>query len=258
MATEQRSWHKKKRWILPLLLLFPPVGILLVWLTRWPQWAKISLTSVSALVVVMALASPEEPTSTAEQQSQSPAPAEKVSPRPKFTPTAKPEPSRPPESTPTVATPSPFPTVASTPKPKPTPSFTEMRIQATPAVLTSQDSGSKINVRVAPSTESTAQHYGYAGDPVKLIGESTGSDGYTWYKVNFDVSGAIGWVRSDFISQTPATETAEEVENGPVRDPYVGTCDCPYDLMSNGSPCGGRSAYSRPGGKSPICYTDDQ
>ncbi|MGV1910363.1 SH3 domain-containing protein [Agrobacterium vitis] len=40
----------------------------------------------------------------------------------------------------------------------------------------------------------------------------------------------------------------------PMRDPYVGTCDCPYDLMRNGRACGGRSAYSRPGGRSPQCY----
>jgi hypothetical protein len=32
----------------------------------------------------------------------------------------------------------------------------------------------------------------------------------------------------------------------PVREPYVGTCDCLYDLASNGTHCGGRSAYSQP------------
>lgn len=40
----------------------------------------------------------------------------------------------------------------------------------------------------------------------------------------------------------------------PARAPLVGTCDCPYDLMRNGRACGGRSAYSRPGGRSPVCY----
>lgn len=33
-------------------------------------------------------------------------------------------------------------------------------------------------------------------------------------------------------------------------------CACPYNLASNGSHCGGRSAYSRRGGASPICYPD--
>jgi hypothetical protein len=38
---------------------------------------------------------------------------------------------------------------------------------------------------------------------------------------------------------------------------YPGNCPCPYNLARNGSQCGGRSAYSRPGGYAPICYPDD-
>ena len=38
------------------------------------------------------------------------------------------------------------------------------------------------------------------------------------------------------------------------REPRPGSCDCPYDYTSSGSRCGGRSAYSRPGGASPVCY----
>ena len=34
-------------------------------------------------------------------------------------------------------------------------------------------------------------------------------------------------------------------------------CACPYNLARNGSQCGGRSAYSRPGGASPLCYAKD-
>src|SRR4051812_34752370 len=34
-------------------------------------------------------------------------------------------------------------------------------------------------------------------------------------------------------------------------------CACPYDLARNGSLCGGRSAYSRPGGATPLCYPND-
>jgi hypothetical protein len=34
-------------------------------------------------------------------------------------------------------------------------------------------------------------------------------------------------------------------------------CACPADLARNGSRCGGRSAYSRPGGASPKCYVSD-
>jgi hypothetical protein len=34
-------------------------------------------------------------------------------------------------------------------------------------------------------------------------------------------------------------------------------CACPYNLARNGSRCGGRSAYSRPGGAAPLCYPSD-
>jgi hypothetical protein len=34
-------------------------------------------------------------------------------------------------------------------------------------------------------------------------------------------------------------------------------CACPDDLARNGSRCGGRSAYSRPGGAEPRCYVSD-
>jgi hypothetical protein len=44
------------------------------------------------------------------------------------------------------------------------------------------------------------------------------------------------------------------------RDQYYATghpCACPDDTARNGSSCGGRSAYSRPGGASPLCYPSD-
>ncbi len=34
-------------------------------------------------------------------------------------------------------------------------------------------------------------------------------------------------------------------------------CACPYNPARNGSRCGGRSAYSRPGGASPLCFDRD-
>ncbi|MEY9981611.1 hypothetical protein ABH995_000948 [Bradyrhizobium yuanmingense] len=44
------------------------------------------------------------------------------------------------------------------------------------------------------------------------------------------------------------------------RNQYHATgrpCACPDDLMRNGRACGGRSAYSRPGGSVPLCYPTD-
>jgi hypothetical protein len=44
------------------------------------------------------------------------------------------------------------------------------------------------------------------------------------------------------------------------REDYYATghpCACPYDRAQNGSSCGGRSAYSRPGGAEPKCFPKD-
>lgn len=38
---------------------------------------------------------------------------------------------------------------------------------------------------------------------------------------------------------------------------YPGNCPCPYNAARNGSSCGRRSAYSRPGGYAPLCYPAD-
>jgi hypothetical protein len=38
---------------------------------------------------------------------------------------------------------------------------------------------------------------------------------------------------------------------------YPGNCPCPYNSASNGSSCGRRSAYSKPGGYAPVCYPGD-
>lgn len=38
---------------------------------------------------------------------------------------------------------------------------------------------------------------------------------------------------------------------------YTGSCPCPYNMDRAGRRCGGRSAYSRAGGASPLCYPGD-
>jgi hypothetical protein len=38
---------------------------------------------------------------------------------------------------------------------------------------------------------------------------------------------------------------------------YSGSCPCPYYTDRAGRRCGRRSAYSRPGGASPLCYESD-
>ena len=54
--------------------------------------------------------------------------------------------------------------------------------------------------------------------------------------------------------------TNDEIKQELIRQSissYSGSCPCPYNSARNGSKCGGRSAYSRPGGYSPLCYPSD-
>lgn len=51
-----------------------------------------------------------------------------------------------------------------------------------------------------------------------------------------------------------------EIKQQIIRDSiasYPGNCPCPYNVARNGSSCGARSAYSKPGGYDPICYPRD-
>lgn len=76
-----------------------------------------------------------------------------------------------------------------------------------------------------------------------------------------------GWVSSRYLSETrpayspPARAAARSrarasgaSSSGGYRAPSSGRCDCPYHTDSAGRRCGARSAYSRPGGRSPRCY----
>lgn len=54
--------------------------------------------------------------------------------------------------------------------------------------------------------------------------------------------------------------TDEQVRQAIIRQSiasYPGNCPCPYNTASNGSRCGKRSAYSKPGGRAPLCFPED-
>lgn len=62
------------------------------------------------------------------------------------------------------------------------------------------------------------------------------------------------------LSQSSATMSDDEVRQAIIAQSiasYPGNCPCPYNRASNGSRCGKRSAWSKPGGYSPLCYPDD-
>jgi hypothetical protein len=69
---------------------------------------------------------------------------------------------------------------------------------------------------------------------------------------------ASGTKRKAEVALTAAAIAAIIVQAS--RDQYHATgrpCACPDDTMRNGGACGGRSAYSRPGGAAPLCYPSD-
>lgn len=67
---------------------------------------------------------------------------------------------------------------------------------------------------------------------------------------------AINTLKSRTV--TPKEEPTSESMT-PTREATQGQgCSCPYDLDKRGNSCGGRSAYSKPGGASPACYRKDR
>ena len=77
-------------------------------------------------------------------------------------------------------------------------------------------------------------------------------------------SGAIGSLpcspSNRASSSQPPRRTDAEIRQILVRQStasYSGSCPCPYNSDRAGRSCGRRSAYSRPGGASPLCYPRD-
>lgn len=56
------------------------------------------------------------------------------------------------------------------------------------------------------------------------------------------------------------TKTDAEIKQAIIKESiasYKGNCPCPYSVDRAGRMCGRRSAYSKPGGASPLCYEKD-
>jgi hypothetical protein len=85
-----------------------------------------------------------------------------------------------------------------------------------------------------------------------------------------------GWVFATYLTNNPAPKQASIPKKAKKKQSaglstsrikkilikrshayYSGNCPCPYNRTSRGHKCGKRSAYSRPGGASPLCYASD-
>jgi hypothetical protein len=72
------------------------------------------------------------------------------------------------------------------------------------AILTANDPDSQISLHDSPSLTGKDLGYGVVGDRVIVISQTT-VEGYPWYQVRFPRSGAIGWIRGDFVSVASAS-----------------------------------------------------
>ena len=76
-------------------------------------------------------------------------------------------------------------------------------------------------------------------------------------RLTFLVVGLIAaWGQQSKKSAKIDAEIRQEIIKESVAS-YRGSCPCPYNVDRSGRRCGARSAYSRPGGASPICYDKD-
>lgn len=73
-------------------------------------------------------------------------------------------------------------------------------------------------------------------------------------------AGAAAVQLAGFAAPAEAQRSDAQIRREIVRQSiaaYRGNCPCPYSTDRAGRRCGGRSAYSRPGGASPRCYPGD-
>lgn len=137
--------------------------------------------------------------------------------------------------------------------------------------------GNKVALRAGPGKEHAIFDRFNSGRRVDLLL----ADG-EWSKVRDGLTRREGWIASRFlVDQEPskpkpdAKKEEQKLEPVVVDTPdisdamiiekiiaasiasYSGNCPCPFNRDRAGRRCGKRSAYSRPGGESPICFVGD-
>lgn len=148
-----------------------------------------------------------------------------------------------------------------------------------PAVATAPTyvyvTGSRVNVRASPDI--SARRLGAFDRGSKLVALEQGTG---WTRVSGNIGGTptVGWMSSTYLGPSaptpvavpaPKPQRSVAVPSGPdiaaaqraiIRQSiaaYPGTCACEYNTDRAGRRCGRRSAWSKPGGHSPICYPSD-
>lgn len=138
--------------------------------------------------------------------------------------------------------------------------------------------GKRVALREGPGKKFPILDRYDAGRPVRLLSV----DG-EWSRVLDNLTRREGWIASHLLSSDkprsePKRDTPESAESSredPIEVPrisdsvivqriiadsiagYSGSCPCPESRDRAGRRCGRRSAYSKPGGAAPICYSGD-
>lgn len=177
--------------------------------------------------------------------------------------------SRPAAPAPVVGAPTKAPPMVARP-----PVLTTTAVQPAPASAPSEFryvTASSLNVRAAPDTTGVVIGRLQNGHQVSVLQRENG-----WLLIQ-PAPGAEGWISELYTSATPESTTASEPTQALLSAPgpevdrdgiiqkiiersirnYSGNCPCPYNTMRNGRRCGGNSAHSKPGGRSPICFPSD-
>lgn len=72
-------------------------------------------------------------------------------------------------------------------------------IATQPAELVATERFAQINVRTAPSITAAPTGFAYSGDRIQILNQTQSNDGYTWYEMQSNRSGIVGWVRGDLV-----------------------------------------------------------
>ncbi|MDX3977629.1 SH3 domain-containing protein [Shinella sp.] len=135
-------------------------------------------------------------------------------------------------------------------------------------------SGKRVGFRSGPSTTDPIIDRFDAGRKVFLM-EQAGD----WSRIRDDLTQHEGWIATRFLSETRTKAAPAKKEKKPEEievavpvvpdsvliqriiaeslDSYPSSCACPYSRDRAGRRCGKRSAYSKPGGYSPVCFPGD-
>lgn len=89
-----------------------------------------------------------------------------------------------------------------------------------------------------------------------------------WSRANVSTMNITGYIATRYLMQECVEGeeiTRNDLSNAQIvailmnesQGRYRGSCPCPFYTDRAGRRCGRRSAYSRPGGASPLCYASD-